>query len=168
MFSGSWVFQVRQSPENDKRKPKSSPLIFVWHLLQHICVSLSAAIQFWTIGTFKGGCEKVLCCLRPKGMNYGRLETVNGPFTGQGFHSAADIGIIWESWMDLINILIVRWRNIVNKIIYWAPFAFFRRSLTLLVRNGAFGAEWTSWRQGRLLVFYSTLLHVVTRWNKEV
>lgn len=136
--------KVKSKPRRrkiNKSEPKASPLIFVWHLLQHICVSLSAAIQFRTIGTFRGGCEKVPHCLQPKGMNYGRLETVNGPFTGQGIHSAADIVIIWASWTGLINILMVRWRNIVNKIIYWAPFAFFRCSLTLLVRNGPFGGE---------------------------
>lgn len=69
----------------------------------------------------------------------------------------ADIVIIWASWMGLINILMVGRRNIVNKIIYWAPFAFFRRSLTLLVRNGPFGEEWTTWRQGRLPVFFFQL-----------
>lgn len=148
------------SRDTTQKKKKSK----TYTLASYLCLPPTPAylcffIQCGTVAALRGGCEEVLRCLRPKGMNYGRVETVNGPLTGQGIHSAR-----WHCYYlaitdGLINILMVGRRNIVNKIIYWAPFAFFSRSLTLLVRNGSFGEEWaTTWRQGRLLSFFFSFL----------
>lgn len=138
--------KVMRRPKKNRTEPKSSRLIFVWHLLQHICVSFFAAIQCRTIGTFRGGCEKRCAACGPKEWTMADWRQWMGLLQVRAPIQPADIVIIWASWMGLINILIIGRRNIVNKIIYWAPFAFFRHSLTLLVRNGPFGEEWTTWR----------------------
>lgn len=79
--------EERKRPENNQTQLNLLSLfdtysnIFVFLYPQRFTWGQSGHLE-------EGGCEKVPCCLRPKGMNYGRLETVNGPFTGQGLHSA--------------------------------------------------------------------------------
>lgn len=165
MFWWNW----RRAKGKKMKQNQNPPLLSLFDTYSNIFVFLYP--QRFSAGQsehLEEGVKKRCAACGPKEWTMADWRRWMGLLQVRASIQPADIVIIWASWMGLINILIIGRRNIVNKIIYWAPFAFFRRSLTLLVRNGPFGEEWTTWRQGRLLVFSSTLLHVGTRGNQAV